>query len=86
MALDADPSVIYAEQLTDVFGEPSSRRSGGEIPYNTYRFAGLPPGRLRIREKRAGSGYAPDRTNFLYLSATEWHHRFARTWKNTTGM
>jgi len=31
MALDADPSVIYASTDGDVFGEPSSRRSGGEI-------------------------------------------------------
>lgn len=50
MLLQADPTVKFA------IGDFSLRRISGDMlktdsPYNTYRYAGLPPGPIRIPEK-----------------------------------
>ena len=45
MALDADPSVIYAELLAGTYqGSLHHADLAVNSPYNTYRFPGLPPG------------------------------------------
>ena len=45
MALDADPSVIYAELLQGTYsGALHHADLAIDSPYNTYRFRGLPPG------------------------------------------
>ena len=45
MALDADPSVIYAELLAGTYqGSLHHADMAVSSPYNTYRFPGLPPG------------------------------------------
>ncbi|MGA2965927.1 MAG: endolytic transglycosylase MltG, partial [Terriglobales bacterium] len=45
MALDADPSIIYAELLTGTYqGSLHHADLAVNSPYNTYRFPGLPPG------------------------------------------
>ena len=81
MALDADPSVIYALLLEGNY-------SGGlhhadlrvNSPYNTYRFPGLPPG--PIGNPGRGSLEAalhPAESEFYYFVADgNGHHRFAR--------
>lgn len=51
MKLQADPTVKFA------VGDFSIRRVGGKMldtdsPYNTYRYAGLPPGPIRIPDRR----------------------------------
>ena len=81
MALDADPSVIYAEQLTVTYsGSLHHADLAVKSPYNTYRFAGLPPGPIANPGKSAlEAAMHPDRTNFLYfVSDGNGHHRFAR--------
>ena len=82
MALDADPSVIYAELLTGTYsGSLHHADMAVNSPYNTYRFPGLPPGPIANPGKGAlEAAMHPDSTNFLYLVADgNGHHRFARS-------
>jgi peptidoglycan lytic transglycosylase G len=82
MALAADPSVIYAALLAGRYrGTIYQSDLQFESPYNTYRYAGLPPGPI------ANPGVAsleaalhPAHTDFLYfVSDNNGHHRFARS-------
>ena len=82
MALDADPSVIYAELLQGTY-------SGGlhhadlaiNSPYNTYRFPGLPPGPIGNPGRSSlEAALHPENTKYLYfVSDGNGHHRFATT-------
>jgi UPF0755 protein len=81
MALDADPTVIYAELLNGTYqGSLHHADLAVNSPYNTYRFAGLPPGPIGNPGKSAlEAALHPDRTDFLYfVSDGSGHHRFAR--------
>jgi UPF0755 protein len=82
VALDADPSVIYAELLSGSYtGALHHDDMQFNSPYNTYRHIGLPPGPI------ANPGVAslqaamhPASTNYLYfVSDGDGHHRFAAT-------
>ena len=80
MALDADPSVIYAEQLAGTYtGSLHHADMSVNSPYNTYRFAGLPPGPIANPGRSAlEAAMHPDATKFLYfVSDGNGHHRFA---------
>jgi UPF0755 protein len=82
MALDADPSVIYAELLTGTYqGSLHHADLAVNSPYNTYRFPGLPPGPIGNPGKSAlEAALHPDSTKFLYfVSDGNGHHRFARS-------
>ncbi|MFY9644881.1 MAG: endolytic transglycosylase MltG [Terriglobales bacterium] len=82
MALDADPSVIYAEQLAGTYqGSLHHADLAVNSPYNTYRFPGLPPGPIANPGKSAlEAALHPDTTQFLYfVSDGNGHHRFARS-------
>ena len=82
MALDADPSVIYAELLTGTYsGSLHHADLAVNSPYNTYRFPGLPPGPIGNPGKSAlEAALHPDDTKFLYfVSDGNGHHRFARS-------
>lgn len=82
VALDADPSVIYAEQLAATYhGSLHHADMAVDSPYNTYRFPGLPPGPIANPGKGAlQAAMHPDSTNFLYfVSDGNGHHRFARS-------
>jgi len=82
MALDADPSVIYAEQLTGTYqGSLHHADLAVNSPYNTYRFPGLPPGPIANPGRSAlQAAFHPDNTKFLYfVSDGNGHHRFATT-------
>jgi UPF0755 protein len=82
MALDADPSVIYAEQLAGTYrGSLHHADLSVNSPYNTYRFPGLPPGPIANPGRSAlAAALHPDNTNFLYfVSDGNGHHRFSQS-------
>jgi len=82
MALDADPSVIYAELLAGTYqGSLHHDDLAVDSPYNTYRFPGLPPGPIGNPGRSAlEAALHPDSTDFLYfVSDDNGHHRFARS-------
>ena len=82
MALDADPSVIYAEELMGTYqGSLHHADMAVNSPYNTYRFPGLPPGPIANPGRSAlEAALHPETTKFLYfVSDGNGHHRFAAT-------
>ena len=82
MALDADPSVIYAELLAGKYrGSLHHDDLAVVSPYNTYRFAGLPQGPIGNPGRSAlEAALHPESTKFLYfVSDANGHHRFARS-------
>jgi UPF0755 protein len=82
MALDADPSVIYAAQLAGRYqGTIYQSDLQYNSPYNTYRYPGLPPGPI-ANPGRASleAAMQPAKTDYLFfVSDHNGHHRFART-------
>ncbi len=66
--LCADPTVVFA---------------GGDSPYNTYKYHGLPPGPIRIASKEGIDGVLnADKSDFMYFCASpkrDGTHLFART-------
>lgn len=82
MKLDADPTVKYA------MGDPSIRRIllrhlKVDSPYNTYLYAGLPPGPITIPSIRGiGAVLDYEHHNYLYFCANanmDGTHKFAET-------
>jgi UPF0755 protein len=81
MALDADPSVIYAELLAGVYqGALHHADMQVNSPYNTYRYPGLPPGPIGNPGRSAlQAAMHPAKSDYLYfVSDGQGHHRFAR--------
>lgn len=82
IALQADPSVIYAEQLQ---GSYAGALHHGDMQfdsaYNTYRHPGLPPGPIANPGKSSlEAAMHPAETSHLYfVSDGNGHHRFADT-------
>lgn len=82
VALDADPSVIYAELLNGTYtGALHHADLAVNSPYNTYRFPGLPPGPIGNPGKSAlEAALHPETSEYLYFVADgNGHHRFARS-------
>jgi UPF0755 protein len=82
VALDADPSVIYAELLDGTYqGALHHSDLAVNSPYNTYRFPGLPPGPIGNPGKSAlQAAMHPETSDYLYFVADgSGHHRFARS-------
>ncbi len=80
IALDADPSVIYAELLDGKYaGALHHADMQVESPYNTYRHAGLPPGPIGNPGKSAlEAAMHPATSDYYYfVSDGNGHHRFA---------
>lgn len=82
MGLATDPSVIYAALLAGRYnGVIHQSDLAFDSPYNTYRYAGLPPGPI-ANPGRASLDAAmhPARSDYLYFVANnQGGHNFART-------
>jgi UPF0755 protein len=82
MALDADPSVIYAALLAGRYqGTIYHSDLQYDSPYNTYKYPGLPPGPI-ANPGRASLDAAmnPAETDYLFfVSDNHGRHRFAQT-------
>jgi peptidoglycan lytic transglycosylase G len=82
IALDADPSIIYAELLAGTYtGALHHDDMHFNSPYNTYTHAGLPPGPIGNPGKSSlEAAMHPAQSDFYYFVAdAQGHHRFART-------
>jgi UPF0755 protein len=82
IALDADPSIIYAELLAGTYqGALHHADMRFNSPYNTYRNAGLPPGPIGNPGRSSlEAAMHPAQTDYYYFVAdAQGHHRFART-------
>jgi UPF0755 protein len=82
IALDADPSIIYAELLAGTYtGKLHHADMQFASPYNTYRHAGLPPGPIGNPGRSAlEAALHPAQSDYYYFVAdAQGHHRFART-------
>ena len=82
IALDADPSIIYAELLSGIYqGALHHADMQFQSPYNTYRNRGLPPGPIGNPGRSSlEAALHPAQSNYYYFVAdAEGHHRFART-------
>jgi UPF0755 protein len=82
IALDADPSIIYAELLTGAY-QGALHHADMQFPsrYNTYKHVGLPPGPIANPGKSSlEAAMHPAQTDYYYFVAdAQGHHRFART-------
>lgn len=82
IALDADPSVIYAKLLDGTFdGGLHHGDTQTNSPYNTYRHVGLPPGPIASPGRSAlEAAMHPATSDFYYfVSDGNGHHRFAHS-------
>ena len=82
IALDADPSIIYAELLDGTYqGALHHDDMQFSSPYNTYRNAGLPPGPIGNPGRSAlEAAMHPAQSDYYYFVAdAQGRHRFART-------
>jgi len=82
IALDADPSIIYAELLAGTYqGALHHADMQFNSPYNTYRNPGLPPGPIGNPGRSAlEAAMHPAQSDYYYFVAdAQGHHRFART-------
>jgi UPF0755 protein len=82
IALDADPSIIYAELLSGTYqGALHHADMQFSSPYNTYRHVGLPPGPIGNPGRSAlEAAMHPAQTDYYYFVAdAQGHHRFAKT-------
>jgi UPF0755 protein len=82
MLLQADPTVKFA--LKDfTLRRILNRHLEVDNPYNTYKYAGLPPGPIRVPSVQAIEAVLnPARHDYLYMCAKEdfsGTHNFART-------
>ena len=82
MGMQADPTVIYALQKAGKYhGNLSRDNLQFDSPYNTYRYAGLPPGPIAAPGKASLQAAAkPADVDYLYfVSKNDGTHVFAST-------
>jgi UPF0755 protein len=84
IALDADPSIIYAELLAGTYqGALHHADMQFSSPYNTYRNPGLPPGPIGNPGRSAlEAAMHPAQSDYYYFVAdAQGHHRFSSTFE-----
>ena len=84
IALDADPSIIYAELLAGTYqGALHHADMQFTSRYNTYRNVGLPPGPIANPGRSSlEAAMHPAQTDFYYFVAdAQGRHRFSRTFE-----
>ena len=82
MALQCDPSVIYALARDGLYdGNLTRKNLQYDSPYNTYRYPGLPPGPIAAPGKAAleAALYPADVTYLYFVSRNDGSHVFADT-------
>lgn len=82
MGMQADPTVIYALQKAGKYDGNLSREDlQFDSPYNTYRYAGLPPGPIASAGQASlAAAVKPAAVDFLYfVSRNDGTHVFATT-------
>jgi UPF0755 protein len=82
MLLQCDPTVIYAlERAGRYHGNIHKDDLQIDSPYNTYRFAGLPPGPIASPGRASlAAAIAPADSDYLYfVSRNDGSHEFAKT-------
>jgi len=82
IALDADPSIIYAELLAGTYtGALHHDDMRVDSPYNTYRNRGLPPGPIGNPGRSSlEAAMHPAQSDYYYFVAdAQGHHRFAHS-------
>ena len=83
MKLQADPTVIFALKQPDI-RRVLKKHLKIDSPYNTYKYAGLPPGPIRIPSVQAIDACLNYEVhNYLYFCAREdfsGYHSFARNY------
>lgn len=80
MLLQADPTVAYCFGYT--LKRVLNKHLGYDSPYNTYKYAGLPPGPISCAPKVCIEAVLHPEGDFLYFCASpalDGTHRFART-------
>jgi UPF0755 protein len=84
IALDADPSIIYAELLAGTYqGALHHADMQFASPYNTYRKTGLPPGPIGNPGRSSlEAAMHPAQSDYYYFVAdAQGHHRFAHSYE-----
>jgi UPF0755 protein len=82
MALQADPSVIYAELLSGTYtGALHHSDMSFQSAYNTYAHSGLPPGPIGNpgRSSLEAAQHPAQTEYFYFVSDGNGHHRFSRS-------
>ena len=81
--LQADPTVVFAHGDFSI-GRVLNRHLEIDSPYNTYKYAGLPPGPITLPEPAVMDAVLNyEKHNYLYFSAREdfsGYHNFAETY------
>lgn len=82
MGLQCDPTVIYAlERAGRYDGNLTRENLQFDSPYNTYRYAGLPPGPIASpgRASLDAAANPPDSPYLYFVSKNDGSHAFATT-------
>lgn len=84
MKLDCDPTIIYALKLRGAYdGRLGKKDMAMDSPYNTYRYAGLPPGPICNpgREALRAALFPADEEFLYFVSRNDGSHHFSRSYR-----
>jgi UPF0755 protein len=82
MGLQCDPTVIYALDRAGLYtGNLTRENLQFDSPYNTYRYAGLPPGPIASpgRASLDATAHPADASYLYFVSKNDGSHAFATT-------